>query len=470
MRYFITGFSFLFVLFFAESCKKDAILTDTSAKLSFSTDTLTFDTVFTTLGSATRLFKFYNPQKEKLNISRIMLGGGSGSNFRINVDGVPGVEFTDVEILPEDSLYVFVEVTIDPNNLNNPLVIYDSVMFMTNGNTQNVILEAYGQDAHFFRDTVICNTTWMNDKPYVIINSLLVDSNCKLTIQPGCRIYSGANSGIFVKGSIDVMGAPGDSVIFQGLRLEPFYDDLPGQWLGIFPLRGSQSNRIQHAVIKNSTFGVSIGSNDNPDLTTFTNSNAPDILIRNSVIKNALNTGIFGFLSFIRAENCLVYNCGGNNIQIAYGGLYNFIHCTFANYSSATITHRDPIVQIGNFVESPQGFFSANVDANFINCIIYGSEDEEISLDDDEISDFSYLFQNCLLKTEFEIGNANFITIIKNQDPQFINVSQENYSLQLTSPAIDAGLDISTSQVNDDILGGVRPLGPNPDIGAYEVE
>ena len=141
---------FIWAVIFS-GCRKDRFETDSSSKLEFSTDTLTFDTVFTTLGSATRLFKVYNKHKHTINITSVKLAGGVQSNFRINVDAVPGTTFKDVEVLGNDSIYVFVEVTVDPNKLNTPLVIFDQVVFITNGNLQQVVLEAWGQDAHFFK-------------------------------------------------------------------------------------------------------------------------------------------------------------------------------------------------------------------------------------------------------------------------------------------------------------------------------
>jgi hypothetical protein len=42
---------------------------------------------------------------------------------------------------------------------------------------QQVILQAWGQNAHFFYGVEIGSQTWINDKPYVVIHSILVDSN-----------------------------------------------------------------------------------------------------------------------------------------------------------------------------------------------------------------------------------------------------------------------------------------------------
>lgn len=446
-------------------CKKEKLITDTSAQLAFSIDTLTFDTVFTTLGSATRQFKIYNPHKQPIKVSTIQLMGGESSNFRINIDAISGHTFSNIEIPAGDSVYGFVEVTVDPTNDNNPIVIYDQVQCITNGNTQSVTLEAWGQDAHFYKGAAICNETWTNDKPYVIVNSLLVDSGCTLRISPGVKVFSANNSGIFVRGTLEVLGNPDDSIVFQGLRLETFYKDLPGQWLGIFLLRGSKNNHIQHSIIKNGVFGVSAGSNDNPDLTTFNEQNLPDVSIENTIIKNKLSVGVFGFLSQIIIKSSLIYNCGEHNAQFAFGGSYDIINSTLVNYGSSDINHKEPIVHMSNFVESSQGKFSANLNANFINCIIYGSLDDEIDFDNDGISPFEYFFDYCILKTEK--SDNNFTNTFRNEDPLFISVNEENFRVDDNSPAIDAGRDLDNNSTLD-LDGGSRVQGSRSDIGAYE--
>src|SRR5207244_3135849 len=113
--------------------------------------------------------------------------------YRLNVDGTPGKSFTDVRIEAEDSLWVFVEVTIDPNNKATPFIVADSILFMTNGNLQWVDLVAFGQNAHFHKPApntgsaffVTCDDEWKNDLPHVVYGFALVDSGCTLTIDPG---------------------------------------------------------------------------------------------------------------------------------------------------------------------------------------------------------------------------------------------------------------------------------------------
>lgn len=50
-----------------------------------------------------------------------------------------------------DSLFVFVQVTVDPTGSTSPLLIKDSVIFETNGNIQDVKLTAIGQDVYLVK-------------------------------------------------------------------------------------------------------------------------------------------------------------------------------------------------------------------------------------------------------------------------------------------------------------------------------
>ena len=142
------------------SCIDDDFTTNPSHVLAFSTDTVAFDTVFTTIGTSTRSFRIYNPNKKSLNISSIKLADAEHSGFHINVDGMSGDNFTNVEIRGKDSLYVFVEANIDPANQDNPIFIVDSIVFVTNGIQQDVKLTAYGQDVIIKRgETFTTDTT-----------------------------------------------------------------------------------------------------------------------------------------------------------------------------------------------------------------------------------------------------------------------------------------------------------------------
>ena len=233
-------------------CRKEQLTTDPSAKLEFNKDTVLFDTVFTTVGSTTQQLRIFNRNNRAVNVSSVELAGGSNSPFRLNLDGVPGHRFEDIEIPGEDSLFMFVEVTLEVNNLTNPLIIEDSVIFYTNGNRQSVRLVVWGQDAYFHTNEIV-QGTWAVDKPHVIYGLAAVgfpqdDSGLVLNIPAGAQIHVHANSALYVyKSTLNIMGAEGNEVVFQGDRLEQYYQDLPGQWHGIvFDQSGKQYRRPHH--------------------------------------------------------------------------------------------------------------------------------------------------------------------------------------------------------------------------------
>ena len=273
---------FLIIAFlYLSSCKKDDIIdTDPSVKLGFSTDTVIFDTVFTTLGSVTQHLKVYNPSGNTIRISSIRLAGGSQSPYRLNIDGEASFAVKDVELAGNDSLFIFVRVTIDPTDENNPFVVTDSILFETNGNIQDVDLAAWGQNANYIlADTQVPgfpkykiiahefeDITWTADKPYVIYGFAVVDSNGTLRINAGARIYFHDKSGLWIYkgGTIKVNGTFEEPVTFQGDRLEGFYKDLPGQWDRIWINEGSFNNEINYAVIRNGFIGICDFSGDFP--------------------------------------------------------------------------------------------------------------------------------------------------------------------------------------------------------------
>ena len=140
----------LSLVFLSVSCRKEIKYSDNPSKdISLSTDTIAFDTVFTSVGSSTRVLMIYNNNSENLKINSIRLERGSNSPYSINVDGESGTLFTDKEIYANDSLYVFVKVTINPNDNNNPFFVEDRLIFNTNGNENVVHLTAYGQNANY---------------------------------------------------------------------------------------------------------------------------------------------------------------------------------------------------------------------------------------------------------------------------------------------------------------------------------
>ncbi|PCH69914.1 MAG: hypothetical protein COC01_00320 [Bacteroidetes bacterium] len=469
MKNFVGLIGVFCILLGLVSCERDPSSSDAkSADITFSIDTLYFDTVFTTVGSATRRFKIYNSGNNPIIISEINLGAGTNSYFRLNIDGVAGNTAKNLELEGKDSIFVFVEVTIDPNNSNIPMIVVDSVNFVASDGSKSVKLVAWGQDAFFHKGEIVpCDTTWTNEKPHVIINSVLVDSLCKLTIDEGTQIFSHSGSRIFVKGSLIVNGTLDNPVVFQADRLESFYDDLPGQWDGIHFLIQSIDNVINYAVIKNGVVGVRLDS--------LSTNNLYKLTMTNTVIHNISSTGILGITSSIDAENCLIYNCGDYCAQLEYGGIYDLKHCTFANYSSVILSHKKPLLRLNNYLSFNGAIFGvADLGAYFTNCIIYGNKKEEIDYDPDpsNTANDSITFTNCIIRTELEtlstkdsyIYNDNSSFIDPFVDPSNSDVEVRDYHLIQSSDANTGGMYINIDKDLDEVSRSTS----SPSIGCYE--
>ncbi len=462
------------------SCRKDTkIDDDPSLKLDFSTDSIIFDTVFTTVGSITRYVKVYNNHNNAVNISSIRLLGGESSQYRINVDGQPAVQENNVEVAGKDSLFVFVRVTIDPTSGLTPFVVSDEISFITNGNEQKVTLAAWGQDAHYIladksigslkykivaaEDSMV---TWPADKPYLVYGYAVVDSTGSLTIEAGAQIHFHNQSGLWVYkgGSLKVYGTQEEPVVFQQDRLEPYFRDLPGQWDRIWLNEGSVNNEINYAVIRNGFIGLQAETLQEPM--------GNQLTLTNTIIENMSGIGILGRYYAILGINNVVANCGQLGILLQ-GGSYDFRQCTFGNYFKDGV-RQDPNMAITNYYLDPsEVLYVYNLDAYFGNSIIYGNREEEMLLDSDDQGDYSYVFDHCLLKTAMNISNDTiFPGCIKNQDPMFVDVDNNNLALDSLSPGIDMGSSdvINTSVlpgvIDKDILGISRIA--SPDMGAYE--
>lgn len=455
---------------FLWSCNQEEFNSNPDAKLVFASDTITFDTVFTTIGSTTKWFTVRNPQKQAVNISNILLAGGNHSPFRLNINGVAATEDFDVDISGGDSLFIFVEVTIDPTGQNNPMVYHDSIVFNLNGNKQDVDLIAFGQDFHLYKGEVLKTQHWKNDKPYLIYNSVLVDSLETLTVDAGCRIHFHNGSGMFVKGTLKATGTFDEPVKFLGDRLEKGYADVPGQWGawtelsgggiyvygGLHFLVGSKDNSIDWAIIKNANKGIqidSMGFSKNPVLT-----------ISNSRIENMTLNCIDARTTFIKASNCVFANSGSYSVALLFGGDYEFNHCTIANYFSFG-TRKEPALILNNYYEYNNVTYAFDFKTTFANCIIYGNNPDEISVDKAGDKTFAYSFRNCLVNTGLKDGFENSVF---NKDPLFVDIPENNFAIDSLSPAKNMGNIEIARLFPVDLENQSRLEDEGPDSGALE--
>lgn len=457
---------FLFILgTLTISCRKEDIIDDDpDIKLRFSTDTLTFDTVFTSVGSSTQWIKVINPSTKKIRISNIRLDGGTDSRFRMNVDGESGISVNDIEIAAEDSIFIFVKVSIDPNQQNTPLIVEDGISFETNGNHQRIQLVAWGQDAYFYRRAVLQGDfIWTNDKPHVIYDWIIVDSSFSLTIEAGTRVHLHAYSvlAVNVAASLKVEGTLDDPVLFRGDRLEAQYQDVPGQWGRIWLSPGSIDNVINYAIIENGQVGVQAD--------TLGNSTNPTLTIRNSIIRNMSVSGMLLQGTDVEASNCLISDCGEFALILNLGGTYDFRHCTIGNYYDFGVRQTPSLVLNNYYIYEYDTIARDLSSAYFGNCIIWGRNPEEILLDRTQRADFNYMFDHCLFRTEMNTSDpAIFLNCIKNQDPKFLDPYLGDFTLDAGSPAIDQGDLQIANEIPFDLNGNIRI--PAPDLGAYEFQ
>jgi hypothetical protein len=459
------------------SCKKDKLLTDSSATVSFSQDSILFDTVFTTIGSTTRNIRVRNTNNQKINISSIRLEQGASSSFFLNVDGIPGKEVTDVEILANDSIYIFVQVNVNPTNVAlSPLIIQDKILFDVNGNQQSVKLEAWGQNAHYHLPnkaiqykggflpystvspvTTATTVNWGggalgqpdDDRPHVVYGWLVVDSLQKLVINSGVKVYFHQNAGLWVYryGTLQVNGTLNNEVVFQGDRREADYADMPGQWDRIWINEGHTDNYINYAIIKNNFIGIQASILSNP--------NQPRKLkITNTIIKNCSKWGLY----------TQYFDIWG---ALTWGGNYTFLHTTFANYFSQEGGRGgQPCVHIDNY----DGSQIIPIDSlYFLNCIIEGSQGNEFEQDIRTNLGQVCKISNCLLRTS-TITNTLITTSanVYNGNPAFNDPAIYNFGIKPISSAKgigDASIISSYPFLGFDIKS--TPRNSPPDAGAY---
>ena len=498
---------FLIIIFATlTSCRNDFDFESSSGGLKFSKDTVYLDTVFTNIGSSTYTLKVYNRSDKNIAIPSIRLNKGQNSKYRLMVDGMPGKEFSNIEMLAKDSMFIFIEVTSDVASANPTDFLYtDFIEFGTATNVQKVELVTLIQDAYFLYPQKFSNGTtetlpigdqeiygffldendpvngneliWNATKPYVIYGYAAVPSLKTLTVQAGARIHFHAESGLIVanNASLHIEGEPSltdaleKEVIFQGDRLEPLYEDVPGQWGTIWFTQGSTNNSIKHLTLKNATVGFLVTGNDN--------TSTPTLDIFNTQIYNCSNVGILARTANMVGKNVVVNNCGETSFAGSFGGSYEFTHCTFANYWS---NPNQNCIILNDFIETSQGtLVEPLIKANFNNCVVYGSSNLAIS-HAKAGSTFEFKYTNCLIKfidnsNQFasnELYNfsntARFLNCIRASNntqnkPDFQNPNQNKLIIGTNSVAKGTA-NPSFSNFND-ILN--KPRTGATDMGAY---
>lgn len=503
-------FSTIIALVFLGSCRTDFETQVSSGDLEFSKDTVYLDTVFTNIGSSTYNLKVYNKSKKDIHIPSIRLRGGENSKYRLNVDGIPGKDFADVTLLAKDSLFIFIETTLDIQTLSSEdsFLYTDQILFDGSSRQQEVELVTLVKDAIFLYperyadgtketlnlgvdeegESVKIEGFFLTDEqlhltanlPYVIYGYAAVPPNKILNIDPGARVYFHRDSGIIVanQASLQANGEASsdpitkeNEIIFQGDRLEPGFKDIPGQWSALWFTNGSTNNYLNHTTIKNATVGLLVEGNDGGET----------LSLDNVQIYNSSNVGILGRTAHINGRNLVVANSGQSAFAGTLGGRYEFTHSTFANYWRRGYRSMPTVLLSNQMPISNTEVLVANLEkADFKNSIIYGSNPQELVLENNPLASFHFTIDHSLIRIEdpynrlvdlpeYDFDNTElYKNNILNQDPKFHD--SENFHFEIDkqeSAAREIGSGAYMVETPIDLNGVIRPS-QKPDAGAYQ--
>ncbi len=483
----------LLTLFVACDVDRDFVTGD-AVQLRLGADTLRFDTVFTARGSATRTFKVYNDANDPVRIDRIHVEGMTGVTFTFNVDGTMGPEARDVVIWARDSIFVFVEAEVDPTSPEeiSPFIAEDLLVFETGNVQEEVVLEAFGQNANYINGfnrggffSPICQDgtfTLPVDLPTVIYGSMFIDS-CIVQALAGTRIYfhggiqrndGVGGNGIFndgfiytlPNGSLHLLGTLEEPVILATDRLEENYQDSRGGYRGLIFGPESRNNRVEFTQINNAIVGITADS-------------LAEVSIESSVIANTAGPAISTYQSVVTARNSLFHSNSGNTVQLVKGGSLVLDHCTLANYGTT-----DVALALSNAAECEGGtaLCAAPLDARIRNSILSGSDGSELLLVDGfegkEPDLFRVRIENSVVRTDQDfltdqggvygdfyaricVGCYN----LQSGDALFESISADDY--RPDSLSVARRLGVFLPELPLDLEGNTRDT-ERPDAGALE--
>lgn len=410
------------VPWFSISCEKAGYADEREVTLTFSADTVSFDTVFTTIGTTTHQVVVYNHSGADVVLSSVTLAGGRDSRFRLNVDGDTSLVARNVEILDGDSIFIFIQANINPDDRTVPFLVEDAILF---GNGQRLPLTAWGRNAvyHTVPDgasySVIDCANWDHTRPHIILGIAAVLDGNTLTLQAGDELYfhTGGILAIDSNASLVAVGTAEQPVLFTSLRHDGWYSFLPGQWQCLWFTSGSTGNQIDNAIVENGTGGLRVYPN-------------ADLTVSNTVVRNMSDCALIGQGGSISGSNLLVYDCL-TTFTVLRGGSYDFTGCTFADYWRYSSRKIQSVV-LTNYMLNVDGSVRETgnlVKADFTDCIIYGNYgDGEVLVSGLEGLQLNYQFTHCLVRG----GEWD-------EDPKFVDIEKDDYHLQEDSPALGIG-------------------------------
>jgi len=348
----------------------------------------------------------------------------------------------------KDSLFAFVEVALDTANEDTPRLLKDQLVFDMDGEQQKVVIQTWAQDVYRITDNISNTQTWTANRPYLIVDSTCLNQGVTLTIEEGSSIYFRKGAALHVKGNINVAGSFDHPVYLEGERQEKLYENVPGQWDGIYFYEESKNNTFSHFILKNGSNALHFTGNA---------SLANSLNLEYGIIKNFSQKGIFLRDVTFHIHDILLTNCREECVQLdgnSHGELY---HATLYN----TWFYTSRFSSILKLTEN------AKISLIIGNSIIWGSKRDEIELAKTE----NIQILNSLIKLGDAKQRASAVVFAEcsfNENPLFTNPEEFDFTLQVNSPAINSGRGEFGNLFPLDLQGTKRNEDAAPDQGSYE--
>ena len=460
------------------ACSDEDFSSSPSLSLTFSTDTIHFETIFSAVPTSTRTMWVYNKSGKDLRCTNVRLLNGNQTGFRVNVDGVylspaAGYQMQDVEIRNKDSLRVFVEVTSPRNGNLEAQELIDKLLFtLESGMTQELVFDAMSWDAEEVNSLSVTTDMTLESKSPLLINGMItVEEGATLTIPAGQTLYFNANAGIEVKGTLRIEGTADENVTLRGSRLDNMFDYLPydlisGQWKGIHFAESSYNNYIEYADIHSAMDGIVCDESDLSKL---------KLDIENSTIHNCQGYGLKAVSSSVKVNNCQITNT--LNDCVAFFGGNAFVGNTTMAQFYPFDSKRGAALRFTNFYEeSTLPLYNLNC----VNSIVTGyAEDVIMGETNESESVFSYSFANCILRTPKveDEKSAEFFSDIIWEEPEdtvyggeknfkLVDINTQHYDFHLSERSKAIGKASAEYAPMTDRDG--RKRDDDPDMGCYE--
>ena len=372
----------------------DSFTTSRNHLLTFQSDTVKMDTVFSNVGSSTYSLWVFNNSGDGLRIKTVRLRNANQTGFRVNVDGSyldnkTGSVVNDLEVRKGDSIRVYIELTTPENGLDAAQPVEDDLLFtLESGIEQRLHLQSYSWDAVKLTNLVIHRDTIIESpKPMVVYGEgISVDSGAVLTIRH-TTLYFHDRAGIDVGGTLRT-----DHVVMRGDRLDHMFDYLPydrvsGQWGGVSFRPSSSDNVLENTEIRNAMTAVLLQDSDSSSI-----NNSLDTLrlsMDHCVVHNAKGDGVVIFGSYVRLSYCQLSNTLGDCLAIN-GGKVVIDHCTLAQFYPLSAQRGSAL-----YFNAAEG-----LDLTCSNTIVTGYDaDVIIGEHPDTAYVNKYRFTDCLLRT-----------------------------------------------------------------------